>query len=248
MNVKAYKTHKILPNEDLFAILDKYLPELSEKSVVAIASKVVGTCEGRVIKIDPNDPNQKDKLVKQEADYYLPKHERGFYLTVKHDMLVVSAGLDESNIKDSFSLWPENPQESANRIREYLTEKHNLKYLGIIITDSKASPLRWGVTGYSLKHSGFSALKNYIGKEDIFGRVMKLEQLNIADSLATAAVSIMGEGAEQQPLAVISDLPFVDFQERNPTQKELDDLKIEHEEDIYGSLLTSAPWEKKVKE
>ena len=71
---------------------------------------------------------------------------------------------------------------------------------------------------------------------------MHAEKSNIADSLATAAVTVMGEGNEQQPLAIIEDLPFVAFQDRNPTAKELEELKIKLEDDVYASLLTSVTW------
>jgi putative folate metabolism gamma-glutamate ligase len=246
MIVTAYKTHKILPNEDLFEILDKYLPKLQEKSVVAIASKIVGICEGRVVKIDEKSDEQKDELVKQEAEYYLPReyNQYGFMLTINNNILVGNAGIDESNSNGNFSLWPKDPQKSANKIREYLVQKHKLENLGVTLTDSKLTPLRWGVTGCTVAHSGFKALNNYIGKPDIFGRLMIAEQSNVSDSLATAAVAVMGEGDEQQPLAVIKDVTFVNFQKRNPTQEELDALKIKLEDDIYASLLTAVDWKK----
>lgn len=243
MNIKPIKTHKIKPKEDLFAILDKYIPPLQENSVVAIASKIVGICEGRIIKKESEE--QKDELVKQEAEYYLPEKHFGVMMTINHNMLVANAGIDESNTENSFALWPKDPQKIVNKIREYLTKKHKIKNLGVILTDSKATPLRWGVTGYALSHSGFLALKNYIGTKDIYGREMHVEQLHIADSLATAASVVTGEGNEQQPLSVITDVPFVEFQERNPTQKELDDLKINLEDDIYSSLLTAVNWKKR---
>ena len=75
MNIKPIKTHKIQPNENLFEILDKYLPKLEEKSVVAISSKIVGICEGRVVKISKDKKQQKETLIKQEADFYLPQKE-----------------------------------------------------------------------------------------------------------------------------------------------------------------------------
>ncbi|HSA83985.1 MAG TPA: coenzyme F420-0:L-glutamate ligase, partial [Patescibacteria group bacterium] len=124
MNITAHKTHKIQPNENLFEILDRYLPPLEEKSVVAIASKIVGICEGRVIKNESQE--QKDELIKQEADYYLPREysQYGFMLTIKNNLLVGGAGIDESNANGYFSLWPKDPQQSANAIREYLTKKY----------------------------------------------------------------------------------------------------------------------------
>jgi dihydrofolate synthase / folylpolyglutamate synthase len=240
MNITPIKTHKIQPKENLFEILDKYLPKLQEKSIVAIASKIVGICEGRVTKKESVE--QKDKLVKQEAEYYLPEKHLGFLLTMNHNMLVANAGIDESNSNGLLSLWPKDPQKSVNKIREYLIKKHGVKELGVILTDSKTTPLRWGVTGYALSHSGFAALNSYIGKKDIYGRKMYVEQLNIADSLATTAAVVTGEGSEQQPLAVISDIPFVNFQSRNPTQKELNNLKIKLEDDIYSPLLTGVKW------
>jgi dihydrofolate synthase / folylpolyglutamate synthase len=242
MNIQPIKTHKIEPKENLFEILDKYLPALQEKSIVAIASKIVGICEGRVIKKESEE--QKDKLVKQEAEYYLLEKHLGFLMTINHNMLVANAGIDESNSNGLLSLWPQDPQKSVNKIREYLTKKHGVKELGVILTDSKTTPLRWGVTGYALSHSGFNALNSYIGKKDIYGRKMHVEQLNIADSLATATAVVTGEGNEQQPFAVISDIPFVKFQTRNPTQKELDNLKINLADDMYASMLTAVDWKK----
>lgn len=240
MIIQAYKTHKIQPHEKLFAILDQYLPRLQEKSVIAIASKIVGICEGRVVKKESDA--QKEKLVKQEAHYYLSQKHLGFLLTINHNMLVANAGIDESNSNGLLSLWPKDPQKSANELREYLVKKHKIKHLGVILTDSKLSPLRWGVTGYALAHSGLQALNSYIGKPDIFGKPMRVEQLNIADSLAASAVAVMGEGNEQQPLALIADAPFVNFQDRNPTLAELENLKIKLEDDMYSSLLTAVKW------
>lgn len=244
MIVTPYKTHKILPNENLYKILDRYLPPLQESSVVVLASKIVGICEGRVVKKESDE--QKDELVKQEADYYLPRefNQYRFMLTINHGNMVASAGIDESNSNGYFSLWPKDPQKSTNEIREYLTKKHGLECVGVILTDSHLAPLRWGVTGTSVSHSGFRALNSYIGKPDIFGHHMRVEQANITDSLATAAVAVMGEGAEQQPLAVITDVPFVEFQKRNPSEEELEALKIKLEDDVYASLLTSVKWEK----
>lgn len=244
MTVKAYKTHKITANENLYKILDTYLPKLKENSVVAVTSKIVGLCEGRVVQ--QSSLKEKHQLAKQEADFYLPLEDdnNGFLLTINHNLMVVSAGIDQSNSNGYFSLWPKDPQKSTNTIREYLTKKHTIKNLGVILTDSKLSPMRWGVTGYAICHSGFKALNSYIGKPDIFGQLMHAEQSSVVDSLAAASVIEMGEGNEQQPLAVITDAKFVQFQKRNPTQEELIALKINPEDDVYASLLTAVKWKK----
>jgi dihydrofolate synthase / folylpolyglutamate synthase len=244
MIVSPIKTDKITPEQkDLFAILDQFLPEIKEGSVVAITSKIVAICEGRIVKLDEA---KKESLVEKEADLYLPSSENkyGFNITIKNNIFIASAGVDESNGNGYYILWPKDPQQSANKIREYLKNKFSLENIGVIITDSKTTPLRWGVTGVALAHSGFNALNNYINEPDIFGRPMHATKASIVDGLASAAVLIMGEGAEQTPIALIEELPFVKFQDRNPTSEELEMLKINLEDDIYAPILKKIDWKK----
>ena len=245
MNITPIKTHKITKKDtNIKDILDTYITSLFERSVVVVTSKIVSICEGRIYK--KISDKQKDEYVKQEAEYYLPRefNQYGFLISINHNIMVASAGVDESNGNGYYVLWPKNPQKSANAIREHLIKKHNLKNVGVIISDSKLTPLRWGVTGVSLAHSGFESVYSYIGKPDIFGRKMRAEKSNIADSLATAAVVVMGEGNEQQPLVIIADINFVHFQDRNPTKTELDNVKISLKDDVYSSMLTSMKWQK----
>jgi len=244
MKVNSYHTKKVFPNDNLFQILDESLPEkIKENSVVAVTSKIIALCEGRVAE-DTSD--NRDKLVEGEAQYFLPRfsNKYDFTISIKNNTFVASAGIDRSNGNGKLVLWPKNPQESVNRIREYLVKKYSLQNIGVITTDSKTTPLRWGVTGTSIAHSGFEALKSYIDKPDVFGRLLQFEKTNIAESLAASAVLVMGEGAEQTPLAVIEDLPFILFQRRNPTKEELESLKIDLEDDVYYPLLTSGKWKK----
>lgn len=244
MIVTSVKTHKITTQDsDIFAILDKYIPQLSESSVVAVSSKIVAICEGRVV---PLAEKTKDELVEQEAELYLPSSENkyGFSITVKGNMFVASAGVDESNGNGYYVLWPKDPQNSANAIREHLVKKHGAKHVGVVLTDSKTTPLRWGVTGIAVSHSGFAALEDYIGVPDVFGRPMHVTKTNVMDSLAASAVFAMGEGSEQTPLAVISDIPQVKFQDRNPTDEELAMLKISIDEDLYAPILKKIEWKK----
>lgn len=244
MIVTPIQTHKVTPgkDKDLYAILDRYLPKFKESSVVAITSKIVSICEGRFRKIGTVD---KDELIKQEAEYYLPPGKNGFYLTIKYGIVSASAGIDESNGNGHYILWPKDPQKTANEVRRYLARKFHVKKVGVIITDSKITPLRWGVTGSSVVHSGFAPLNSYIGDKDIFGRTLKFTKTNIMDGLGASAVMITGEGKEQTPLAVIADVPFVHFQQRNPTQKELREVRITMmEDDLYRALLTSVKWRK----
>lgn len=208
-----------------------------------VTSKIVSICEGRVVKVGKVD---KKKLIEQEADCYLPpgKNKYNITLTIKRNLLIPTAGIDESNGDGYYVLWPKNPQKTANEIREYLKNNYSLRHIGVIITDSKTTPLRRGTTGIAIAHSGFSALNNYIGKPDIFGRLLYVTKANIVDALATTAVLIMGEGNEQTPLAIIEDVPFVKFQDRNPAKSELRELQVPIKDDLYASLLKGVKWSK----
>src|SRR5437764_1264001 len=120
MIVKAYKTHKVTVGENILTILDTYLPQLKEGTVVAIASKIIAFCQKDVIKKEPG-MGKKD-LISQEADYYLgDEYPRPFgqSISIKNHTLTASAGIDESNGNGYFILWPKNLQEITNKIWEY---------------------------------------------------------------------------------------------------------------------------------
>lgn len=243
MKVKAIKTRKFLPPKDDLWNLLSAIKFLKENSVVAITSKVVSIGEGRSVPI--NSAN-KDELIIKEADKYLPRdlvpNEWAMY-TLKNNMLVASAGIDESNGNDFYILWPEDPESSAKEIWSFLKEKFKLQNLGVIITDSRLIPLRRGVVGFAISYFGFKPLKDYRGKKDIFGREFQMETSDIPDSLATAAVLEMGEGAESQPIAIISDVPYLEFTGSNFNPESLDDsLDIPEKEDLFYPFLSSVPW------
>lgn len=245
MNITIIKTHKITTSDnDLVAILDRYITDLREYSIVAITSKIVALCEGSVVQ---SEATEKDALIRQEADYYLPPetNQYGISLTIKNNVLIPSAGIDESNSANGYILWPKDSQATVNAVRKHLCERYNLKHLGVAITDSKTTPLRWGTTGISLAHSGFKALNDYIGKPDIFGKPLRVTRANIADGIAAATVLMMGEGSEQTPLAVVTDIPFVEFQDRDPSAEEIKGLTIDIDDDVYAEILRSVKWLKK---
>jgi F420-0:gamma-glutamyl ligase len=68
--------------------------------------------------------------------------------------------------------------------------------------------------------------------------------VNVMDGIAAAAAVVMGEASEQTPLAVVTDIPFVQFQDHAPTKEELELLDIDPATDVYGVMLQSTPWKK----
>jgi dihydrofolate synthase / folylpolyglutamate synthase len=235
MEIIPIKTRTIHPpQDDIYAILDEYCTNLKEKDVLLITSKVLAISQGLCIPV--NSITDKDKLIIQEADYFIPRKEcPGEYviLTIKDNTLIPSAGIDESNANDYYILWPKHPEKEAKQICNYLKKKFKLSNLAVVITDSHSMPLRSGTIGISTGFYGLKALKNYIGTKDIFGRTIKMSQSNIVDALAVMGVAVMGEGDEKQPLAIIRNADFVEF----TSEETYDQLLIPIEQDIYYPLL-----------
>ena len=236
MNVSTIKTERVAPvKQSLFDFLDRSLSTLTEQSILVITSKVVALSEGRFIS---KKNGIKEDLIAKEADYYLPKEESpyGIPLTIRDNTFVARAGIDGSNTDGVYSLLPNDSYGVARETRDYLMHRFKLKHIGVIITDSHSTPLRRGVTGVAIGWSGFIGLKDYAQVPDIFGHRFTTHA-NIVDALATAAVVTMGEGAEQTPLAVITDIPFVVFDPLSPTLQELTIFKPALEDDLFLPLL-----------
>lgn len=242
MIARAIKTKRIEPSScTIFELLDETLDVLPEKSVLAITSKVISLCEGAVVPIEGTD---KEALIRSEAEYYMAekKSKYGINFTISHSTLIPNSGIDESNAGDVYVLWPRDAQATANKIREYLVERFEVQEVGVVITDSTCRPMRLGVSGIALAFSGFVPLHNYVGQEDLFGRPFSVAQADIVGGLANTSVMLMGEGTECTPAALLSQLDFVQFLSRNPTEEELKTLHIPLEDDLFAPFIENATW------
>jgi len=244
MIVTPIKTRIIRSGElTIEQVLGESIVDIRDNDIIVITSKIISLCEGRTV---PLDTMTKEELIKQQSTFYLDSNHSkyGFTFTITNNTLIPTAGIDESNSDGGFILWPTNPQRTANQIRKYLQNKFNLHNIGVLITDSTCSPMRRGTTGIAMAHSGYKALNKYVGKRDLFGRIFHVSYSSISGGLAAAAVVVMGEGNEQTPIAVIRDTPFVSFCTHNPSKKELSDLIISKEDDLFAPFLNSIKWQK----
>lgn len=230
MKITPFKTRVFKEGEDLAAFVIAHVKKIPEESVLVIASKIVALSEGRFVQHP--DVTQKKKLIKKEGEWAVQSH--GVWLTEKDGMVMANAGIDESNAKGGIVLLPKDSFESAKILRQALRKKFGIKKLGIVISDSALMPLRAGTVGAALGYAGFKGIREYRGKKDLFGRALKMSRTNVADSIATAATLVMGEGAEQQPLAFVTDAP-IEFSEKL-SKKE---LRIPAKEDIFWPLVKS---------
>jgi F420-0:gamma-glutamyl ligase len=222
------------PKDDIYNLLDEYLPKLQERDVVIITSKVMAIHQGRCIK--RKGAEMKYDLVKIETDRYLRcanRDDSEFVLSIVENALIASAGIDESNANGYFIYLPKHPSDLCKEICEYLKKKFSLNELAVIAVDSHSLPLRYGTLGIAIGGYGLEPLRNYVGTRDIFGCGLKVSRINIFDSLASLSALVMGEGKEMTPIAIVRAVEGLVFTERETFQ----DLIIPEEEDMYGPIL-----------
>ncbi|MFH1838365.1 MAG: coenzyme F420-0:L-glutamate ligase [Candidatus Kuenenbacteria bacterium] len=144
--------------------------------------------------------------------------------------------MDEPNANGKLILLPKDSFKTADFLRKKLQEKYKVKHLGVLIVDSRTIPLRVGVTGVALGYAGFRGIKDYRGTPDIFKRIFKSSHIDVANNLATAAVFTMGEGNEQQPLAIIkkASIEFCDKINRK-------ELHMDIQDEMYLPLFSKLP-------
>ncbi len=219
IRTKLIKEGDDLPNIILSSLRKNKL-KLKNGDILLIASKVVSVVEGRIVKLKDVTPSLKAKEIAKEIDLderqveLILNHSEKIYgkvhkalLTLKNGFLIANAGIDKSNCKpDEIILWPKNPQESAEKLRKEIF-KRTKKRVGIVIVDSRTTPLRWGTIGLALGFAGFHPIKDYRFKKDIFGNTLQITLQNLIDDLACAAHLLMGEAREKIPIVLARDVP-----------------------------------------
>ncbi|HWO07552.1 MAG TPA: coenzyme F420-0:L-glutamate ligase [Candidatus Paceibacterota bacterium] len=224
MQVKPIHTRIFKEGENLESFVVEHVPAISDATILVVTSKIVALSEKRTA-----DVARRDEIIKQESDVAI--RTKYTWLTIKDGTVMSSAGVDESNADGKLVLLPKDSFAAAEALRSALVRRFGLTKFGVVITDSRVLPLRAGIVGVALGYAGIKGVRDYRGTPDIFGRILKLARTDVADSLATAAVLEMGEGAEQRPLCIIEDAPveFVDTIDRT-------ELHIDIEDDLYRPL------------
>ncbi len=193
---------------------------LRNKDIVAIASKVVAVAERRMVRLNEIQPSRQARqlskrfrLTPQFAQLVVDESDEihggveGALLTLKNGEATANAGVDQKNApKGSAVLWPSRPYRSANNIRKSLERRFRVK-IGLVIVDSRVTPMRLGTVGLALACSGISAIADLRGKKDLYGRKSRITVHAISDDIASAAHLVMGEGVERVPFVIVRGAP-----------------------------------------
>jgi coenzyme F420-0:L-glutamate ligase/coenzyme F420-1:gamma-L-glutamate ligase len=210
------------PGDDLVQLIANALAAQNETlhsgDVVVLAQKIVSKSENRYVNLADVTPSEKAQelakvvnkppqfvelvlrestdVVRQAKDVLIVRHRHGY--------VYANAGIDQSNIQgeERVLLLPENPDDSALRLRDGLSKKLGVD-VAVVINDSAGRPWRMGVTGIAIGVAGLLALHSRIGDPDLFGKTLQITEIAAADEIAAAASFLMGQADEGTPVVVM---------------------------------------------
>lgn len=207
---------EIRPHDDLCEKIVQVLDSAEPGAVFVVAQKVVSKSEGRIVPLKSVEPSAaasawaaqhgRDprvvEIVLRESRHIL-RMERGIIIAeTRHGHVCANAGVDLSNAPpESVVLLPEDPDESARRLRDALADRLGVP-LAVIISDTFGRPWRMGLTNVALGVAGLDPLVDYRGQPDGCGRRLHATILAAADELAGAAELVMGKNLAI-PVAII---------------------------------------------
>jgi coenzyme F420-0:L-glutamate ligase/coenzyme F420-1:gamma-L-glutamate ligase len=219
----------IEPGADLGQIivetLNHHQMPLQAGDILLLAQKIVSKAENRFVDlrtvtpsaqalelaaITGKDPREievilwdTDEIIRTRPGLLIVAHRRGH--------ISANAGLDHSNVavndEEIVLRLPADSDASAVRLRDRLAELIGLRP-PVLIIDSHNRPWRNGVTGVTIGLSGLKPVQDLRGRPDLFNRILRVTEVNVADQLAGAAGLLMGQADEGQPVIIARGLAY----------------------------------------
>ena len=195
---------------------------LLDGDVIVVAQKLVSKAEGRTRRLSEVVASDKARELAADTDkeaaiaqlildesHSILRYRPGVIIAEhKLGMVLANAGIDRSNVdrdRDLVLLFPEDPDASAQRLKEALQANCGAT-IGVVIADSVGRAWRIGTTGMAIGSAGVEALKNLRGRHDMFGRELEVSEHAVADSIASTAELLMGEADEATPVVIVRGL------------------------------------------
>lgn len=219
--------------------------DLCDGDIILIAETLISKAEGNIIKLDDIVPSDKaveiaeickkdPKLVEvilQNSTEIVEVGPNFIVTETKQGFVCANAAIDESNVEDGLATpVPENPDQSAREIREFLESEFE-KDLAVIITDTQGRAFRIGAIGTAIGCSGINPLWVRVGEKDLYGRELETTEIATADELASAASLVMGQADEGLPAVIISG--FSAFNHLRKTDSDIRPLLRPKEFDVF---------------
>ncbi|MGP3922212.1 coenzyme F420-0:L-glutamate ligase [Streptomyces sp. 8N616] len=179
------------------------LPGLAHGDVLLVTSKIVSKAEGRIV-----EARDREAAIDAEAVRVVARRGPLRIVETRHGFVMAAAGVDASNTPAGTALLlPEDPDESARRIREGVRDALGVE-VGVVVTDTFGRPWRNGLTDVAIGASGVRVLDDLRGGTDAHGNPLSATVVATADELAAAGDLVKGKAAGL-PVAVLRGLPHL---------------------------------------
>ena len=222
---------------------------IEDGDVIVIAQKIVSKAESRVVELERVVPSARAeelaKITGKDPRFIeLVLKETKRVIKVSHEVLLVedirgliciNAGIDKSNIegRTSFALLPKDPSASAEKYRLAIKEFAG-RSVAVVVCDTYSRPFRRGQVNYAIGVAGLRLFRDYRGKRDLFGQVLKVKNVAVVDEIAAAAELLMGQAREATPVVILRGLDgMVAFCEGC----DFEEMYIEEETDLFKGVL-----------
>ncbi len=195
---------EIVPGDILSAVFAESMigTSLRQDDVLVVTQKIVSKAEGRIVTVDPFDPESRLALIEGEAVRVLRRRGDLLITETASGFVCANAGVDFSNVDEGrAALLPLDADRSARRIRDGLEARLGVR-VGVIISDTFGRPWRNGVCDIAIGCAGVAGVVDLRGTKDANGRELHATEVAVADELAAAAELVMGK-ASRVPAAVI---------------------------------------------
>ena len=179
---------------------------LMDGDIIVVASKVIAKVEGRF-----HPEGDREAAIDIDTIEVIAEREhpggRTRIVRTRQGLVMAAAGVDSSNVPPGqLVLLPEDPDASADALREQLRSRLGIDRIGVIIADTLGRPWRLGQTDVAIGAAGVHPIRDLSGTNDRLGQELIVTAPAVADELAGAAELVCGK-AQGRPVALIRGAP-----------------------------------------
>ena len=206
---------EIEPGHDIAELVADQL-DLVDGDIVVITSKIVSKAEGCAVELATVEPSgfatewaarwEKDarvvEVVLRQSQRIVRQIGPVLITETHHGFVCANSGVDQSSsgAHERILVLPPDPDASARRARVRFAELG--VDVGVVITDTFGRPWREGQTDIAIGIAGINPLLSYIGQQDPHGHEFRVQEICVADELASASELVKGN-TSRVPVAVI---------------------------------------------
>ena len=194
---------------------------LSEGDIMVVTHSIISLAENKIYHLDKVRVSDRAKSIAEKTGHSPEQVEialseaRGIIrdnpvliTKTKHGVITDYSGIDESNAPLGTLIGlPDDPDESAGRIRELLSKKMGFN-IPVIITDTQGRPWRKGAINIAIGIAGMKPFIHNAGKEDLYGHDLRGSLICLADQIASSVELVMGQANEGIPVVIVRGIQF----------------------------------------